>query len=69
MDANRDDRQEIFPLASFQNYQLVPFETEQFYIVSDYDTILKIIFGDYMKLPPPEKRVSHVIKKWKFYWI
>ena len=69
MEANRDDRQEIFPLASFQNYQLVPFETEQFYIVSDYDTILKIIFGDYMKLPPPEKRVSHVIKKWKFYWI
>ena len=69
MEANRDDRQEIFPLTSFQNYQLVPFETEHFYIVSDYDTVLKVIFGDYMKLPPPEKRVSHVIKKWQFFWV
>ena len=69
MEANRDDRQEIFPLTSFQKYQLVPFETERFYIVSDYDTVLKVIFGDYMKLPPPEKRVSHVIKKWQFFWV
>ena len=68
MEANRDDRQEIFPVSSFLTYQLVPFETEQFFIVADYDTVLTTIFGDYMTLPPQEKQVSHIIKKWKFYW-
>lgn len=67
MEANRDDRQEIFPTSSFLQYQLVPFEKEHFYIVSDYDTVLKTIFGDYMSLPPKDKQVSHIIKKWDFY--
>ena len=68
MEANRDDHQEIFPVSSFYAYQLVPFEKEYFYIVSDYDTVLKVIFGDYMTLPPKDKQVSHVIKKWLFLW-
>ena len=69
MEANRDNRQEVFPTNSFSSYELSPFEKEHFYIVSDYDIVLKVIFGDYMQLPPKEKQVSHVIKKWKFYWI
>ena len=69
MEANRDDRQEIFPVSSFLTYKLVPFETEQFFIIADYDTVLTTIFGDYMALPPLEKQVSHIIKKWKFYWL
>ena len=31
----------------------------------DYDTYLKCVYGDYMKLPPEEKRVNHGIKAWR----
>ena len=37
------------------------FEDEQFFIPSGYDEILHSIYGDYMKLPPPEKQVPHHI--------
>lgn len=35
------------------------FEGRRFYGVKDYDAYLKIIFGDYMKLPPVEERTAH----------
>ena len=28
-------------------------------IINDYDKYLEIVYGDYMKLPPKEKRVAH----------
>lgn len=34
------------------------FEGHKFYIPIGYDKILKINYGDYMKLPPPKQRVS-----------
>ena len=33
--------------------------------MKDYDTYLRSIYGDYMKLPPKEKRVNHGIKSWR----
>ena len=41
----------------FESYIDVPFEDACFMVVSDYDEVLRNIFGDYMKLPPEEKRV------------
>lgn len=41
----------------FESYMDVPFEDTSFMVVSDYDELLRNIFGDYMKLPPEEKRV------------
>lgn len=35
------------------------FEQDMFYIPEGYDPLLKLCFGDYMQLPPPEKRVTH----------
>ena len=35
------------------------FEGDTYSIPSGYDNILRNIYGDYMKLPPEEKRVSH----------
>lgn len=31
----------------------------------DYDTYLKCIYGDYMRLPPEDQRVNHGLKVWK----
>lgn len=41
--------------------ELVPysFEGKEYPATKDYDTVLKALFGDYMQLPPVEKRVSH----------
>lgn len=33
------------------------FRGKQYLSVEDYDTVLKIVFGDYMKLPPENERV------------
>ena len=68
MEANRDNKQEIFPTEDFSDYMLLPFEDQQFYVASGYDNILTVIFGDYMKIPPKEKQVSHLFLQWKFFW-
>ena len=38
---------------------LKKFEDTEFFIPEKYDTRLKQIFGDYMKLPPEDKRYGH----------
>lgn len=37
----------------------IRFETGMFNAPSDIDTFLRKIYGDYMRLPPPEKRIAH----------
>lgn len=39
----------------------VPFEGEQVKITSDYDHYLRLLYGDYMKIPPIEKRRKHIL--------
>ena len=68
VEANSNNKQEIFQTKDFFEYQLVPFETEQFFITKAYDRVLTTIFGDYMKIPPKDKQVSHILHQWKFYW-
>ena len=41
----------------YENRQLHVFEKGLYYIPSDYDVILRNLYGDYMKLPPEEKRI------------
>lgn len=43
----------------FSERILADFEGEKFYIPCGYDRILTHIYGDYMKLPPAEKQVTH----------
>lgn len=43
------------------------FEMEEFVIPQNYDTLLKIAYGNYMELPPEEIRwMGHVIEKLDF---
>lgn len=47
-------------ISNLRKYQ---FEEECFYGVEDYDAYLKHMYGDYMELPPVEKRIQHSYEK------
>lgn len=50
---------EIMPKQWFDETIELPFEGRTIQAPLKYDEILKRIYGDYMKMPPEEKRVSH----------
>lgn len=54
------------PRESMDKFVLHQFEQGQFYIMEDYNTSLSHLYGNYMELPPVEKRVAHEINS--FYW-
>lgn len=43
----------------FESYISLKFEDLQVKSISEYNYWLKVIYGDYMKLPPKEKRISN----------
>lgn len=54
------------PKSSMEKFVLHKFEDGEFYIMEDYNTSLSHLYGNYMELPPVEKRVAHEINS--FYW-
>lgn len=57
----------IIQRSCLEDVALVSFENEFFYAMNNYDSYLTSVYGDYLKLPPFEKRQSpHSIKK--VYW-
>lgn len=54
---------EIVDEKIFDEYTELIFENTSFKAISRYDEYLKIVFGDYMQLPPVEKRRSHGLVK------
>ena len=52
-------QKEIVPAAVFRDLTKLPFEGRMLPAIRDYDTYLKAIYGDFMQLPPEEKRVTH----------
>ena len=50
---------EIMKKEVFEKYIDVKFENNIFKAVSDYDTYLTKLFGNYMVLPPEKERVTH----------
>lgn len=59
----------IHPIDSFKNVELVKFGDYSFFLLCGYDTMLTNVYGDYMQLPPLEKRVPPMKETDKFYWI
>lgn len=64
---NPYDAREIVNFTCFSDYSLKEFEGKQYRVPIGYDEYLRSIYGDYMQLPPEEKRHSpHVsIAYWK----
>ena len=50
---------EIFPTDWFEEYEDVLFENRHYLVSKKYKEILAQVFGNYMELPPIEKRVNH----------
>lgn len=50
---------EHMPKTVFDNYVDLPFEGKYYKCIKAYDSYLSKLYGDYMRLPPVEKRVSH----------
>ncbi|MCI8544534.1 MAG: LicD family protein [Lachnospiraceae bacterium] len=69
---SRRCRKIMFLVKDFSEYVLVPFEDFQMRCPKGYGRFLTIMFGDYMKLPPEEKRNGHAMfvdleKSYKYY--
>ena len=47
------------PKSWFTNRKEYEFEGKRFYGSKDYDVVLEYIYGEYMKLPPEDKREQH----------
>lgn len=58
---------EYYPIEWFNEYIDIEFEGLNFKAIKEYDKILKAVYGDYMKLPPENKRVpTHSFHK--YFW-
>ena len=55
----------VMKRSEFETQTEVEFEGKNFTAVSTWDKYLTNVYGDYMQLPPPEKRKTHHIKAWK----
>lgn len=56
----------IMPKDVFEELMLIDFEGRKFYAPKNYHEYLTTYYGDYMKLPPVEKRQSHHF--YEAYW-
>ncbi|OPZ22520.1 MAG: LicD family protein [Firmicutes bacterium ADurb.BinA205] len=59
-------QKEITSRKLFDEYVQLPFEDTEFMAIKNYDVYLSQVFGDYMQLPPEEKRVNHGMSKVDF---
>ena len=58
-------KKEVIPAKLFENFKDYKFEDITVRGVCDYDTYLKVNYGNYMKIPKKEDRISHGLRAWK----
>lgn len=62
------DKNQIQESNIWENYINIKFEGKEYMAIEDFDTYLKCAYGDYMKIPPIEKRIpKHDFRG--IYWI
>ena len=61
-----DYKTELIKKDKYLPVKKMEFEGRMYNVPNDYDYILKSIYGDYMKLPPKEKQITHNPVKLKF---
>lgn len=54
-------KKEIIPSEIYSNLILMPFEDSELVGLAHANQYLKHVYGDYMKLPPEEKRHTHLV--------
>ena len=54
-----DGLREFMPREWFNTYSQLEFEGKRYPVITHYDDYLHRLYGDYMKMPPEEQRVSH----------
>ena len=54
------------PKVEMASFTLHRFENEEFYIMDGYDISLSSLYGNYMELPPEDKRITH--SNYIYYW-
>ena len=56
--------QEKMPKIEYEKYKKIEFENNSYQGLENFDKYLTNIYGNYMKLPPKEKRITHNFKAW-----
>lgn len=57
---------ECLPAETFAAFTEVEFRGEKFKAIAGWETYLKSVYGDFVRLPPPEKRVTnHAFTAWR----
>ncbi len=51
----------------FEEYTTLEFEGHQLMVIKEYDKVLRILYGDYMQLPPESSRVPKQSKSIRFF--
>ena len=52
---------EIYKRQDIEDTDFVPFEGRQYRLIKTVDNYMKALYGDYMKIPPEDKREHHVV--------
>lgn len=62
-----DGVKSYYRIADFQEYVDIPFEGHCFKAISGYQNVLKQLYGEYMTLPPEDKRIPN-FGSLKLFW-
>ncbi|MDY6084035.1 MAG: LicD family protein [Dialister sp.] len=57
--SGKDMKRERMPRKFFDSYVELVFEGHSFPVIAEYDAYLRHYYGDYMRLPPEQERLSH----------